>query len=146
MSLDKEDGAVEKLMEEGNGGGGRRKESAAGDGGYVEPNKLEVSGPADTAYAGMGKEELMKYANSPFWVRLRWVMFVSFWLSWFAMMFGALFIIFMTPKCSPSTKLQWYQSGPMYAVNAASLVGQDGKALPPSSPRWVCNPNGRQWF
>lgn len=125
MSLGKEDGAVEKLMEEGNEK--QRADDGAGDK-YDELNKLEVTDRrGETAYAGMGKEELMKYANSPFWVRLRWLLFVTFWLSWFAMMFGALFIIFMSPKCLPPTKLEWFQRSPVYVVNAASLAGQDGK-------------------
>lgn len=123
MSLDKDDGAVEKLMEEGT-----RPVENAGDK-YDELNKMEVSEHVETAYAGMGKEELMKYANSPFWVRLRWLLFVAFWLSWFAMMFGALFIIFMTPKCFPLSKLEWYQKSPVYVINVASLVSQEGKLL-----------------
>lgn len=124
MSLDKDDGAVEKLVEEGNN---KYVENVAGGDKYDELNKLDVSDhKGATAYAGMGKEELMKYANSPFWVRLRWLLFVTFWLSWFAMMFGALFIIFMTPKCLPSTQLEWFQRSPLYVINAASLVGQDG--------------------
>jgi len=123
MSLEKEDGAVEKLMEEGKN---KQVERSAGDK-YDELNSLDLTDRAETAYAGMGKEELMKYANSPFWVRLRWLLFVTFWLSWFAMMFGALFIIFMTPKCLPLTKIEWYQSSPVYVINAASIVGQNGK-------------------
>lgn len=122
MSLEKEDGAVEKLMEQGN------KQDENGGEKYVM-NKLEISDNKETAYAGMGKEELMKYANSPFWIRLRWLLFVSFWFSWFAMMFGALFIIFMTPKCFPPTKLEWYQKGPVYIVNAASLMSQNGNLI-----------------
>lgn len=118
MSLDKGDGAVEKLMEEGK----KQVESADDD-----LKELELSDRKENAYAGMGKEELMKYANSPFWVRLRWLLFVTFWLSWFAMMFGALFIIFMTPKCSPSSKLTWYQKSPVYVINVASLVSQGSK-------------------
>lgn len=122
MSSEKEDGAVEKLVEQG----GKKSAESNGDK-YDELNKLEVSDRAETAYAGMGKEELMKYANSPFWVRLRWLLFVTFWMSWFAMMFGALFIIFMTPKCFPSSKLDWYQKSPVYVVNAASFVSNKSK-------------------
>lgn len=118
MSLEKDDGAVEKLMEEG-----KKKVDSDGDK-YDELNKLELSDHTETAYAGMGKEELMKYANSPFWVRLRWLLFVTFWLSWFAMMFGALFIIFLTPKCFPSSKHEWYQKSPVYIINAVSLANQ----------------------
>ncbi|KAL4131802.1 hypothetical protein QTP88_009058 [Uroleucon formosanum] len=120
MSLEKDDGAVEKLMEEG-----KKKVDSTSDK-YDELNKMELADHTETAYAGMGKEELMKYANSPFWVRLRWLLFVTFWLSWFAMMFGALFIIFLTPKCFSTSKHEWYQKSPVYIVNAASLVSQNG--------------------
>lgn len=125
MSLEKDDGVVEKLMEEGNN---KQLVDSNGDK-YDELNRMELSDNMEKAYAGMGKEELMKYANSPFWVRLRWLLFVIFWLSWFAMMFGALFIIFMSPKCFPSTKLEWYHKSPVYVVNAAALVDNDGKLL-----------------
>lgn len=118
MSLEKEDGAVEKLMEEGN-----KQAGSNGD----KYDKLELSDHTESAYAGMGKDELMKYAKSPFWVRLRLLLFVVFWLSWFAMMFGALFIIFMTPKCFPSSKLEWFQKSPVFVINAASLVDQNSK-------------------
>lgn len=50
-------------------------------------------------FVGLGKEELMKYANDPFWVRLRWALFFLFWLVWLAMLAGAIFIIVMAPKC-----------------------------------------------
>ena len=30
-------------------------------------------------FAGMGKEELMRFANDPFWVRTRWILFSLFW-------------------------------------------------------------------
>lgn len=125
MALDgKEDGAVEKLMEEG-----QKQVGSSGDK-YDELKELEVTDHnVEAAYAGMGKEELMKYANSPFWVRLRWLLFITFWLSWFAMMFGALFIIFMTPKCFPSSKLQWYQKSPVYVIDTSSLLNNDGKIL-----------------
>lgn len=130
MSLENQDGAVDKLMEEGN-----NKQPAetvavgngAGDK-YDELNPMELSDDIDKAYAGMGKEELMKYANSPFWVRLRWLLFVVFWLSWFAMMFGALFIIFMTPKCFVA-KLEWYKKSPVFVIDTASLVNNNGKSM-----------------
>ncbi|KAL0109298.1 hypothetical protein PUN28_014411 [Cardiocondyla obscurior] len=61
--------------------------------------------------SGMGKEELMKFANDPFWVRLRWALFVVFWLIWLAMLGGAIAIIVMAPKCSaPEPKKLWEES------------------------------------
>lgn len=59
----------------------------------------------------MGKEELMKFVNDPFWVKLRWVLFIGFWLLWAAMLAGAIAIIVMAPKCSaPEPKKLWEES------------------------------------
>lgn len=58
-------------------------------------------------FTGMTKEELMKYANDPFWVRLRWIFFILFWFLWIAMLAGAILIILKAPKCSAPTPLPW---------------------------------------
>lgn len=59
----------------------------------------------------MGKEELMKFVNDPFWVRLRWALFIGFWLLWLAMLVGAIVIIVVAPKCSaPEPKKLWEES------------------------------------
>lgn len=55
----------------------------------------------------MTKEELMKYANDPFWVRLRWIFFILFWALWVAMLVGAIWIIIGAPKCAAPTPLAW---------------------------------------
>ncbi|XP_068156638.1 amino acid transporter heavy chain SLC3A1 [Drosophila tropicalis] len=63
-------------------------------------------------FTGMSKEELMKYANDPFWVRLRWIFFVGFWSIWVGMLVGAILIIVGAPKCSAPQPLAWYKQGP----------------------------------
>lgn len=61
--------------------------------------------------SGMGKEELMKFANDPFWIKIRWALFIVFWLIWAAMLAGAIAIIVMAPKCSaPEPKKLWEES------------------------------------
>ncbi|XP_013097525.2 maltase 2 isoform X1 [Stomoxys calcitrans] len=65
----------------------------------------------EEAFTGMTKEELMKYANDPFWIRLRWIFFVGFWLIWLGMLVGAIFIIVQTPKCAAPEPLPWYKRG-----------------------------------
>ncbi|KPU80226.1 uncharacterized protein Dana_GF16561, isoform B [Drosophila ananassae] len=64
------------------------------------------------AFTGMSKEELMKYANDPFWVRLRWIFFVGFWAVWVGMLVGAILIIIGAPKCAAPQPLPWYKRGP----------------------------------
>lgn len=55
----------------------------------------------------MDKEELLKYANDPFWVRLRWFLFITFWVLWAAMLVGAIMIIYAAPKCDPPPPRTW---------------------------------------
>ena len=44
-----------------------------------EETKIDM-GKEKEAFEGLTKEELMKYANDPFWVRLRWILFIVFWI------------------------------------------------------------------
>jgi solute carrier family 3, member 2 len=64
----------------------------------------------------MTKEELMKYANDPFWVKLRWILFIAFWALWIAMLVGAILIIVMAPKCAAPTPLAWFEKGPLITI------------------------------
>lgn len=83
------------------------------------------------APSGMGKEELMKFANDPFWIRLRWALFISFWLLWAAMLTGAIAIIVMAPKCSaPEPKKLWEES-PIVQLDVSDSPGDDLKGLEP---------------
>lgn len=68
----------------------------------------------------MSKEELMKYANDPFWVRLRWLFFVLFWGLWIAMLVGAILIIIGAPKCAAPQPLAWYKQGPLIVAEPST--------------------------
>jgi solute carrier family 3 protein 2 len=74
--------------------------------------KLDI-GELKTAFVGLTKEELMKYANDPFWVRLRWFLFITFWILWGMMLLGAVMIILAAPKCSPPPPRTWWEKGPL---------------------------------
>lgn len=95
----------------------------------VDESAVEIGG-VDVAFAGMGKEELMKYANDPFWVRLRWALFILFWLVWLAMLVIAIVIVVLAPKCPAPAPLDYWQKGVVYSVNLKSFqdgASQDGK-------------------
>lgn len=79
------------------------------------------------AFSGMSKDELMKYANDPFWVRLRWFLFIIFWLAWLGMLAGAIAIIFFAPKCPAAAPREWWEKGPLIPidVNTYSADGND---------------------
>lgn len=72
-------------------------------GGGAVPNSAIRSG------VGMTKQELMKYANDPFWVRLRTFLFILFWVIWFAMLIGSVIIVAMAPGCPATASLPWWK-------------------------------------
>lgn len=83
-------------------------------------------GDVDVAFAGMGKEELMKYANDPFWIKIRWSLFIFFWIGWAAMLVGAIVIVVLAPKCPPPKPLTYWQKGVVYHTEVKSF--QDGQS------------------
>lgn len=74
----------------------------SGGGNSAVDAKIDISRGSETKRIGMLKEELMKYADDPFWVRIRTTLFVLFWLLWFSMFIGAIVIILMTHQCTSS--------------------------------------------
>lgn len=48
---------------------------------------------------GYSKEELMKYAEQPFWVRLRNILFASFWIMWISILALAVGYVINSPGC-----------------------------------------------
>merc|ERR1712080_469762 len=92
----------------------------------MEKEKKEVEAEG---FKGLSKDELMQYANDPFWVRLRWILFVLFWVIWVAMLAASIAIIVYTPKCpSPEPKV-WWQKGPVYKASVKDFpdVDNDGQ-------------------
>lgn len=124
-----DDGASEKLVDEKNGhhsGKGNNIEVK-----YVTPNSQNGDAKIDidnlkSAFAGMGKEELMKFANDPFWVRTRWFLFILFWLLWAGMLAGAIAIIIMAPKCAAPAPREWWEQSPVYKVDVATFASKKG--------------------
>lgn len=113
-----DDGADEKLVNED---GLLKTNNESSEVKYISVDSQNGDAKVDMenvkiAFAGMGKEELMKFANDPFWVRLRWFLFVLFWLLWIAMLAGAIIIIVMAPKCASPAPLKWWEQSPLYQV------------------------------
>ncbi|XP_066598365.1 amino acid transporter heavy chain SLC3A1 [Prorops nasuta] len=80
-------------------------------------------------FSGMGKEELMKFANDPFWIKLRWVLFVGFWMIWLLMLAGAIAIIVMAPKCSAPQPKKWWEESPIIQLDAKDSPTKDLKGF-----------------
>jgi len=67
------------------------------------------------------KAELMKYATDPFWVKLRWVLFMLFWFCWTAMLVASIVIIIQAPKCPSPAPKNWWQKRPFYQISVKSF-------------------------
>uniref|UniRef100_A0A1L8DF91 alpha-glucosidase n=2 Tax=Nyssomyia neivai TaxID=330878 RepID=A0A1L8DF91_9DIPT len=78
--------------------------------------KIDI-GAIDKTFTGLTKEELMKFANDPFWVRLRWFLFVCFWGLLAGMLVGAVLIIIYAPKCAAPEPLSWWKQGPLVKID-----------------------------
>ncbi|KAL8590338.1 hypothetical protein ACOMHN_006454 [Nucella lapillus] len=95
--------------------------------GGMDDTKIVVTGGSDSgsSFVGLGKEELKKYAEDPFWVRLRWIMFILFWVGWLAMLVSAIVIIVLAPRCPARPDLKWYHKDVAYNVYAKSFFDGD---------------------
>ncbi|CAB1351898.1 unnamed protein product [Coregonus sp. 'balchen'] len=98
-----------------------------GDGPGAEKNgsvKLKVP-EEDVKFTGLSKEELMKVAGTPGWVRTRWVLLALFWLGWVGMLAGAIVIIVQAPRCKPIPEMNWWNQGPLYQISDLGAFNQD---------------------
>ncbi|XP_028916277.1 4F2 cell-surface antigen heavy chain [Ornithorhynchus anatinus] len=107
------------------GGGGPGGPAAGGEkNGLVKAKAAEegeVGGgggedPAAAKFTGLSKEELLKVAGRPAWVRTRWALLVLFWLGWLGMLAGAVVIIVRAPRCRDLPAQAWWHRGPLYRV------------------------------
>ena len=80
----------------------------------------------EEGFKGLSKEELMQFANDPFWVKLRWVLFILFWIIWVAMLAASVVIIIYAPKCPSPEAKQWWQKGPVYKTSVGQFPDING--------------------
>lgn len=82
----------------------------------LEDPHVVIEVGSDVSFTGLGKEELMQYANDPFWVRLRIILFAAFWVGWIAMLVAAIIIIVVAPRCPERPDMKWYQQEAIYQI------------------------------
>ncbi|XP_051823027.1 4F2 cell-surface antigen heavy chain [Antechinus flavipes] len=86
-----------------------------------------VAGSASAKFTGLSKEELLKVAGSPGWVRTRWALLLLFWLGWLGMLAGAVVIIVQAPRCRELPAQRWWQQGALYRISSPKAFrGQAG--------------------
>lgn len=81
---------------------------------------------AEPPSAGLSKEQLLRVANTPGWVRVRWALLLLFWLGWLAMLAGAVVIIVQAPRCRPLPALRWWQRGAVYQLRVGAFQDSRG--------------------
>lgn len=81
--------------------------------------KIDMGAPQ--VFSGLTKEELMEYANDPFWKRLRWFLFIMFWVAWLTMLVAAIVIIVLAPRCVPPPDFNWTQESAIMKYDQATF-------------------------
>ncbi|RUS74272.1 hypothetical protein EGW08_017974 [Elysia chlorotica] len=106
-----------------------------GGAGDEHPEKFKTaiidpsSSDGEVSFNGLGKDEVLQYANDPFWVRLRWIMFILFWVGWLAMLVTAIAIIVLAPRCPHRPDLKWYHTDNVYQVYGKSFKDSDNNGV-----------------
>jgi len=90
----------------------------------IESTKI----PSDS-FTGLSKDELLKYAKDPQWVKIRWIICALFWIIWVAMLASAILLIIFQPKCPYKPRLEWYQKGVIYQIDVKKFKDSNGDGI-----------------
>ncbi|XP_077587139.1 amino acid transporter heavy chain SLC3A2-like [Stigmatopora nigra] len=104
-------------------GGDRPASPLSEKNGYV---KVKLEYDEDEKFTGLNKEELMRVAGTPGWVRTRWALLIFFWLGWFGMLGGAALLIVRAPRCRELPVSYWWNQGALYRVPSVQAFTQSG--------------------
>ncbi|KAM9424624.1 amino acid transporter heavy chain SLC3A2-like isoform 1-T3 [Pholidichthys leucotaenia] len=106
------------------------KQPMTGDGqtaGGEKNGSVKLKVPEDeVTFTGLSKEELLKVAGTPGWVRTRWVLLILFWLGWVGMLAGAIVIIVQAPRCKAIPEMSWWNEGPLYQITDLEAFSEGG--------------------
>uniref|UniRef100_A0A8C3V0P4 Solute carrier family 3 member 2 N-terminal domain-containing protein n=1 Tax=Catharus ustulatus TaxID=91951 RepID=A0A8C3V0P4_CATUS len=98
-----------------------------------EEEEAALGGPGlsgSPKFTGLGKEELLREAGTPLWVRARLVLLVLFWGGWIGMLGAAAAIVAQAPRCQPLPDKNWWDLGALYRAPpkafGGNLKGEEG--------------------
>ncbi|XP_060919087.1 amino acid transporter heavy chain SLC3A2-like [Labrus mixtus] len=124
--LDREEQEKQPMTGAGEGGEEAPSAGGEGEGATAEKNgavKLKIPEEEEeeeeerkVKFTGLNKEELLRVAGTPGWVRTRWALLVVFWLGWLGMLGGAVLIILQAPRCRELPATNWWNEGPLYQI------------------------------
>ncbi|XP_054913129.1 4F2 cell-surface antigen heavy chain-like [Poeciliopsis prolifica] len=93
-----------------------REEVDAEKNGSVKLKILDEAQEEEETFTGLNKEELLRVAGTPGWVRTRWTLLLVFWLAWLGMLVGAVLILLQAPRCRELPPTSWWNEGPLYQI------------------------------
>ena len=88
---------------------------------FLPRDESDMSKVKPVVFCGLSQEEIKKYADDPTWVKLRWALFILFWIIWVAMIATAVLIVIYTPSCPYRPKMNWWQKGLAYEIDVAKF-------------------------
>lgn len=71
-----------------------------GDADETDVKNMNLDSTTNENRVGFTRDELMKYANQPFWVRLRNILFATFWIVWVSILVAAISYVIRSPGCA----------------------------------------------
>ncbi|XP_019732930.1 4F2 cell-surface antigen heavy chain-like [Hippocampus comes] len=116
--LDRRD-EPDAVSEKQEGKDGQEKRAVNGAEAQSEKNgcvKVKMEQEEQEKFTGLNKEELLRVAGTPGWVRTRWALLVLFWLGWLGMLGGAVLLILQAPRCRDRPATHWWNRGALYHV------------------------------